>query len=140
RWSSRHCGGSSAQPAKRMAAAMQSLALARLHCEWPAVWRRYTLCRTGMFYPSNRQEGTKSHRHCPPLMRAPDPCRFQIVAGDDPHTFIQSRDDICWRAAFQKRDGVATAGSKHALARLGHLGRIGIALQRGIAEGEAQVT
>ena len=65
---------------------------------------------------------------------------FLAMACDDPHPLVELGGDILGRAGLEKRDPIFAAGGKDALARLAHLGRIGLARDCDIAQREAEIT
>jgi len=86
----------------------------------PLIANRATECRASPI-------GAVLHWHGALLMCAPDYRDFLAVPGDHTHALIEPGGDVRGRTALQEGNAVLAAGGEDAVARLLHLGRIGIA-------------
>ena len=73
-------------------------------------------------------------------LRVADLGCLEVMAGDDPHTFIQTLGDVGRRGAFQEGEPVLAAGREDLGAGSFHLGRVGPALQASVAQRQAQIS
>src|SRR5712664_426735 len=89
--------------------------------------------------PGAEREYLRLHRHRAVLVGATDMGNLLAVAGDDPHSLIELLRDRLRCADFEKGDAVVAAGAEHLVARLLHLGRVGVARHVAITEREAQI-
>ena len=124
-------------PRRRLMAELE----ARIETATAALEREAEFCPAEAGGSAERgRQADRLNRHRAPLMCPADRRRRRVVPGDDPHPLVELGDDVSRpMAGFEKRHAVFAARGEHAVARLLHLGRIGFAPQRGVAERQPQI-